>query len=98
MDSIGKEGSCYILCIAKYLAGGAYWTDLVRKCEIKGNTILKCEVGFMESDVDEGGVYLVLVSALISEFNRKRKYDFPLEDGGITMDEDEGYTKLDELD
>ena len=80
VNSIGKDGPVYILCIDSYLAGGAYWTDLERKCKVEGNTLLKVESGFLDADDDDtGGVYLLLISGVVTEFEKKHKYDVPLE-------------------
>jgi hypothetical protein len=56
------DGCCYVLCIQSREAGGATWTDSVREYVLKGNTVLKCEEGFLEAEKGKGGLYLLMKS------------------------------------
>lgn len=62
---------CYVLCIEKYKAGGAFWTDLLRTYELDGNTFLSCDEGSIKAETGKGGTYLLFTYRL--GMNRLRK-------------------------
>jgi hypothetical protein len=61
-ELLNGDGCYYILCIQSWEAGGAIWTDTAREYELKGNTVLRCEEGYIEARNGKGGVYLLLKS------------------------------------
>ncbi|KAI9792291.1 MAG: hypothetical protein M1816_002516 [Peltula sp. TS41687] len=51
--------TCYVFCIEKRDEGGTAWFDCVRRVEVDGMTLLKCNDGRLKT-MGNGGTYLLL--------------------------------------